>query len=305
VGRCDREDTGTGATHATHASYSVRSPLPPRYAVVATEKVVNVADCMNARPRENGVRARLGCWDGPRLARVDVRTHRRPDGRVVVFPSAPWTPDQTRWAVQFARSMGVSVITHISADRAGELRILTDAGFAAARREVNVEVNLVEALAAIGDARLPPGVAAISAADADLDRLRLLDDGLRDDIPGTAGWRSTPEEFASDFSGRGFNPATYLVAIDERTGEYVGLVRIWLNRTGPRIGMFGVLPTHPRRGIALGLLARCLFAARELGHRTATSEYDETNKASEGLFERLGARQTGPHYGVRDRAPAA
>jgi len=223
-----------------------------------------------------------------------MRTHRRPDGRVVVFPSAPWTPDQARWAVRFARSKGVPAITHISADRAGELRVLADAGFTAARREVNVEVNLDEALANIGDASLPAGVVAISAADADMDHLRLLDDALRGDIPGTGGWRSTPEEFAEETrDARAFNPATYLIAVKQDTGEYIGLVRIWMNRSGPRIGMFGVLRAYRRRGIALALLARCLVAARDIGHRTATSEYDEKNEASGALFQRMGARQTG------------
>ena len=243
-------------------------------------------------PTRQFLRAR-GCA-APRLAGVNVRTHRRPDGRVVVFPIAPWTPDQANWAVRFARNKGVSVITHISADRVDELRILADAGFTSARREVKVEVDLDKALATTGGARLPPGVAAISAADADVDRLRVLDDALRDDIPGTRGWRSTPEEFAGEtFSAPAFNPATYLVAVQEGTGEYIGLVRIWMNRSGPRIGMFGVLRAHRRRGIALALLARCLFAARDIGHRTATSDYDETNEASGGVFRRLGAHQTG------------
>lgn len=186
------------------------------------------------------------------------------------------------------------MITHLAEDRADEVRILADAGFIAARREVKVEVDVDRALAAIGDPPLPPGVAAISAADADLERLRLLDDKLRDDIPGTAGWRSTPAEFAEEtFDPPAFNPATYLVAVEERTGEYIGLVRVWMNRAGPRIGMFGVLRTHRRRGITLALLKRCLFAASELNHRMATSEYDETNEASAGVFERLGARPTG------------
>ena len=186
------------------------------------------------------------------------------------------------------------MITHVSTDRVDELRILAEAGFTTARREAKVEVDLDEALANIGDARLPAGLVAISAADADVDRLRLLDDALRDDIPGTGGWRSTPEEFADEtFSVPAFNPATYLVAVKEDTGEYIGLVRIWMNRSGPRIGMFGVLRAHRRRGIALALLARCLVAARDGGHRTATSEYDEKNEESGGVFERLGARQTG------------
>ena len=41
--------------------------------------------------------------------------------------------------------------------------------------------------------------------------------------------------------------------------------------------MFGVLRAHRRRGITLALLARCLTAARDIGYRTATSEYDEKN----------------------------
>ncbi len=225
---------------------------------------------------------------------MDVRTHRRPDGRVVVFPTPPWTSDQARWAAQFARRKGVSVLTHISPDRVDELQILADAGFIAARREVRVDVDVDRALAKIGEARLPPGVVAISAADADVDRLRVLDDALRDDIPGTDGWRSTPAEFADEtFRTPAFNPATYLVAVEEDTGEYIGLVRIWMNRSGPRIGMFGVLPAHRRRRIALALLARCLISAREAGHQTATSEYDETNEASARFFERLGAHRTG------------
>lgn len=225
---------------------------------------------------------------------VNVRTHRRPDGRVVVFPTAPWTSDQARWAVEFARSKGVPVIAHIGTDRADELRTLAEAGFTIARREAHVEADLDEALANIGDVRLPRGVAAISAGDADVHRLRRLDDALRDDIPGTGGWRNTPEDFADEtFDAPAFNPRTYLVAVEESTGEYIGLVRVWMNRSAPRIGMFGVLPGHRRRGITLALLARCLSAVRDIGHRTATSEYDETNVASRAIFERLGARQTG------------
>ena len=235
--------------------------------------------------------------DIPKISRPandGLRTHLRPDGRVLVWPNGRWTPDQARWATGYARSNGLTVITHVAADRTDEPRVLIDAGFAASRREVTVEVDLDQALTSIGEARLPAGVAAISAADADVERLRLLDDALRDDIPGTAGWRSTPEVFANDnFGDSAFDHRTYLVAVDERDGEYVGLVRVWMNRTDPRIGMFGVLPTHRRRGITLALLARCLRVARDEGHRTATSEFDETNGASTGVFERLGARQTG------------
>lgn len=224
---------------------------------------------------------------------MELRTYRRPDGRVVVWPNGQWTPDQAQWAAAHARSHGTTVITHVPADRTDESRILIDNGFTVARREATVEVNLDEALARIEAARLPDGVAAISAADADVERLRLLDDALRDDIPGTAGWRSTSEELADSLTDPEFDPRTYLVAVDERDGEYVGLVRVWMNRTRPRIGMFGVLPAYRRRGITLALLARCLRVARDEGNRAVTSDFDETNDASRCVFDRLGWRQIG------------
>lgn len=224
---------------------------------------------------------------------MELRTHCRPDGRVVAWPNGQWTPDQALKAAEHSRANGVTVIAHLGLDRTDESHVLTDAGFTVARRSVTAEIDLDTALAAIGDARLPHGVAVISTADADMERLRFLDDALRDDIPGTSGWRSTPEEFADSFTDPEFDPRTYLVAVDLRRGEYVGLVRVWMNRPRPRIGMFGVLRTYRRRGITLALLARCFRAARDDGHHTATSEFDETNDASRGVFERLGARKTG------------
>ena len=224
---------------------------------------------------------------------MELQTYRRPDGRVVVWPSGRWTPDQARLAANHARSEAITVITHVAAGRTDESRVLTEVGFTVARRELTVEVNLDEALARMGAARLPTGVTAASAADAHMERLRLLDDALRDDIPGTAGWQSTPEEFADSFRDPAFDPRTYLVAVDARDGEYVGLVRVWMNPTRPRIGMFGVLPAYRRRGITLALLARCLRVARDTGNHTATSEFDETNEASGGVFDRLGWRLIG------------
>lgn len=230
---------------------------------------------------------------GRRMAN-GLRTYLRPDGRCVVRPNDRWTAEHVRRALEYGRAHGVTVITHLADERTDEQRVLVDGGFSPTRREAIVEIQLDEALAAIVDAPLPEGIAVISAADADADRLRRLDDELRDDVPGTSGWRSTPEEFASDnFGDPAFNPQTYLVAVERDTGEYIGLVRVWMHSAGPRIGMFGVRRAHRRRGIASTLLAQCLRAAREAGHATATTAVDETNDASRGLLERIGARRIG------------
>ena len=225
----------------------------------------------------------------------DVRTHRRPDGRCVVWPSGQrWTSDQARWAVEYGTKHRVTVITHLAADATDARRVLLDAGFVPARREAIVEIPLEGALDATGEARLPDGIRIRSAVDVDPDRLRLLDDELRDDIPGTFGWRSSPEEFASDtFEDPDFDPETYLVAVDTATGEYLGLVRVWMNPGGPRVGMIGVRRPYRRRGIARALLRKTLLAARAAGHVVATTEIDETNVASWALFERLELRRIG------------
>ena len=85
-----------------------------------------------------------------------------------------------------------------------------------------------------------------------LDRLRLLDDALRQDVPGAEGWRWAPEDFLSETFGPDFDPATYLVAMARGTGEYVGLVRVWIRRTGPRLGLMAMLPAFRRTGATRG-----------------------------------------------------
>jgi hypothetical protein len=99
-------------------------------------------------------------------------------------------------------------------------------------------------------------------------------------------------EFADSFTDPELDPRTYLVAVDQGRGEYIGLVRVWMNRPRPRIGMFGVLRTHRRRN------HRC--APRSMSPRRPQGRpphgdlrFDETNEASRGVFERLGARETG------------
>jgi hypothetical protein len=47
----------------------------------------------------------------------------------------------------------------------------------------------------------------LSAADADLGRFRELDEILREDIPGSAGWRWTDDGFREETFSFGFNPA--------------------------------------------------------------------------------------------------
>lgn len=172
-------------------------------------------------------------------------------------------------------------------------RALVEGGFLVARREAVVELDLDRAMDVLASARMPDGIEVRRVDGVDVDELRRLDDELRDDVPGTAGWRSSPEEFAGDtFDDPAFNPGTYPVAVDAASGALIGLVRVWMNPDAPRIGMMGVRRSHRRRGIVSALLREALGAARALGATRAVSEYDVTNVAS-ATFARMGAARVG------------
>lgn len=64
------------------------------------------------------------------------------------------------------------------------LRRLGDLGFVVSRRDHHYRIPVDPGLFRLPDAAPPPGIMFISAADADLDRLRLLDDTLRNQTPG-------------------------------------------------------------------------------------------------------------------------
>lgn len=133
---------------------------------------------------------------------------------------------------------------------------------------------------------LPPGLGMISAADADLDRLRKLDDLLRQDrLP---GWRWKPEDFREETFQPAFDPRTYLIAA--AGAEYVALVRVWNNPGGWRLGFVGVRRDWRRRGIARALVAEVFGVLLADGVGEVTAEIDDENVASRALFEGLGGR---------------
>jgi ribosomal protein S18 acetylase RimI-like enzyme len=127
--------------------------------------------------------------------------------------------------------------------------------------------------------------------DVDLDRLRELDEELRQDVPGTEGWRWTPEAFREETYS---SPSVYLVA-----PGYAGICRVWLRGPTPRLGFVGVKRGHRGRGLGRALVAAALGETHALGHRDVTTEIDETNAASQALFRRFGARRIGGFVELR------
>jgi RimJ/RimL family protein N-acetyltransferase len=218
----------------------------------------------------------------------------RPDGRLLVRSAEAWTSEAAADAAELAKRRRVPALAHIHEQNSAEHAVLIAAGFAESRRQAVVAIPLERALAALRGAALPAGVDLRSAADVDEDRLRLLDDELRQDVPGTSGWRSTPEEFRDHtFADPDFDPRTYLVAVDRDSDDYLGLVRVWMTPRGPRLGMVGVRRERRRQGIASALVANALEAVEATGATEVTMEYDLENVASRTLAERLGARRLG------------
>lgn len=166
-------------------------------------------------------------------------------------------------------------------------------GFKVVRRESIVAIPTDSEVTGLHVTDEPDGVIVISANDAFEDQLRLLDDALRQDVPGTEGWQWDPADFNEETFGSDFDPATYLVAVDVPSGEYIGLVRVWINPGRPRLGLVAVLPPYRRRGLASLLLARAFRVLHERGKKEVTAEVDETNAASSALLAKLGARSIG------------
>jgi ribosomal protein S18 acetylase RimI-like enzyme len=187
---------------------------------------------------------------------------------------------------------------HTIVDESDEplLSVLADLGFTVQRHEHHYRIATDPARYGLTRVAPPPGVDIISAADADLDRLRALDDTLRQDIPGSAGWRWDPDGFRDETLGPDFDPATYLVAVDRRTGSYVGLVRVWMRPTSHRLGCLAVLPAFRRTRITPALVAPVAHTLHDRGVHEVVTEISADNRAANALLARRSATRTGGSY---------
>lgn len=176
----------------------------------------------------------------------------------------------------------------------GQLDRCRSLGFTVSRHEDEYRVPTDPATTGLAEARFPAGLRAISAADADTDALRLLDDLLREDVPGAEGWVNDPQEFREyTFDPRHFDKDTYLVAVDDATGTYAGLARVW---NDPGVRMLGLIATtraYRRQGVARALLAAAFRPLHDQGVSEVAAEVDVTNDASATLLRSLGARRVG------------
>src|SRR5215471_15692050 len=173
------------------------------------------------------------------------------------------------------------------------LELLGGIGFTVARCESNFLIPTDPQVTGLKVVAEPNDVVVISAADAFEDDLRSLDEALRQDVPGAAGWKWDPGDFHEETFDSQFDPATYLIAVDSASGAYMSLVRVWNSPGRPRLGLIATLAPYRRRGLARMLLARAFLVLHERGKKQVTAEVDDTNVASRSLLLRLGAIRNG------------
>lgn len=183
---------------------------------------------------------------------------------------------------------------YAGADEADEARVraLARLGFTIHRRELVLRLSTEPSAWNISQAE-PPGIAFVPADQVEEEQLRLLDDLLRQDVPGTDGWRWSPAGFREEtYESPDFDPATYLIA-HAGGGEGIGIARVWMRPDQPRLGLIGVRSHWRRKGVARALLAAALTAVRQRDPREVRTEVDETNTASRELLFGFGARTVG------------
>jgi GNAT superfamily N-acetyltransferase len=237
------------------------------------------------------------------LVAGEVSARLRPDSRWFLYFDT-WRADAyPPLADAVARDLGRDLYVTLEDAEYDALDACARAGFAVHRRESYYRIPTDPAVTGLPRAVLPAGLDVLSAADADITRLRLLDDALRQDVPGSEGWRWDAEEFRAETFSPFFDPATYLVAVDRASTEYAGLVRIWRNRAGPRLGLIATLAQYRRRGVATALLGRAFAVLAARGDTSVVGEADDTNAASVSLLTGLGARRYGGNVELIRRQP--
>lgn len=223
-----------------------------------------------------------------------ARALRRPDGRAFVALRSVGRHAHGPLVEAVAAELPGPLHVNVPLEDPEMIGALEAQGFAAGRRESDYVMAVADACGRLGEARLPRGYSAVTADKVAEDALRELDDALRQDVPGTDGWRWDAGGFREEnYDSDAFDPALYLVAVEEATGEHVGIARVWANPEAPRLGLIAVLPAHRRRGLARGLLGRVFAVLAERGAAEVVTETDDDNEASRSLLIGLGARRVG------------
>lgn len=255
------------------------------------------------------LRARDGCqgqpvrrWmaiDGGKAAAA-VSLWDRPDRRTFLYFAGPDRTANPRLADAVTEALERPV--YAFADSADEelVEALQSAGFETEHVAERFRVRFDRVLAKLRRAWIPSEVSIRCADTVDEDRLFDLDNAIRRQTPGTDGWEGDREWFHQELTeSPPFDPSAYLVAVDDRSGDYAGLVRMWRKPDGPRFGLVGVLPEYRNTTIAGALLRQALQAASGWGHESFTAEVSPANRTIYDRLRSVGAASMGEFHQMR------
>lgn len=244
------------------------------------------------RRQAQELRRWLAVDDGEAVAVVTAWL--RPDDRLFLMPA--WTDVRAlaRLGAGVGNELGRSVTMNADYDDAALVSVLKEAGFAVETVSEAFEVPFASVLRVLGRTKRTSGYSIVSATDVDEDRLFELDNSVRNLVAGTEGWVGDREWFHGELTeSPPFDPSAYLVAIQQGTGEYVGLVRVWRNPSGPRLGLVAVLPEHRSTTVAAMLLQRALDVASTWGSESFVTETSVQNRSIHPRLRGYGGVSTG------------
>ena len=246
---------------------------------------------VETHPRRRWLAFRGGNAVGVVVARL------RPDDRMVLSFDCRELSAYGALTEVAAAALDRPLWTIVDSDDRPALIALRAAGFTSEFVGERFRIAFDSALDGLRRAWIPSGFSIHPADTVEEGRLFTLDNTVRHDVPGTEGWRGDREWFHEELvESPPFDPAGYLVAIDDRNGEYVGLVRIWRNATGPRLGLVGVIRQYRNTPIAAALLKHALTAASDWGHGSFVTETSRANTVIYPRLKRLGAESLGEFF---------
>jgi hypothetical protein len=180
------------------------------------------------------------------------------------------------------RTIAGPVHVTIHDDQGDRLSLVRTLGLEHELTSTTYEVRFDRLLATLPTPRATTNYRVARVSDVDPDRLYELDIALRNDVPGNDGWRGNRAWFDEELTASECDPTGYLVAIEDETGDMIGLCRMWRNTDKPSLGMLGVRRERRYGFVALRLLHDTLTAARDWGSPTFS-----THTARPGLQRHL------------------
>lgn len=230
------------------------------------------------------------------------------EGSVVAVATAATRPDRRTFLSLAGDPAGYGLLTgaaaaalrrplftHADCGDGELLGVLAKAGFIEVLVFESFRIRFDDALAALRHARRPPSCSIVPASAAEPGRLFTLDVAVRQDVPGTDGWRGDRAMFLDELG----DPAAYAVAVDGTNGEYAGLARVWRNPTGPRFGLVGVLRQYRGTPIGPALIRLVLEEAAGWGHDSFVTETSLTNRAVHPRLVKVAAERLGREAQLR------